>query len=117
LSPIEYWGGEENALIFWENIRNGLGLELRVAKTASLRLGYFEDIQDQTGGILVGEGYGRRRISLLRYLLERHTRPLDVGWCWGVGLEYRGVKLDVGVDESIYDFATRNVRFQLSARL
>lgn len=116
LSPIEYWGGEENALIFWENMRDGLGLELRVAKLASLRLGYFEDIQDQAGGILVGEGYGRRRISLLRYLLERHTRPLDVGWCWGVGIEFHGVKLDVGVDENIYDFATRNVRFQLSVR-
>ena len=117
VSPIEYWGGEENALIFWENMRDGLGLELRVAKMASVRLGYFEDIQDQTGGILVGEGYGTRRISLLRYLVEHHTKPQDVGWCWGVGLEYRGVKLDVGVDENIYGYATRDVRFQLSARL
>jgi hypothetical protein len=117
VTPIEYWGGEESALMFWENMRDGLGFELRVAKLASLRLGYFEDIQDQTGGILVGEGYGTRRISLLRYLVEHHTKPQDVGWCWGVGLEYRGLKFDVGVDESIYDFATRNVRFQLSARL
>jgi len=117
VTPIDYWGGEESALMFWENMRDGLGLELRVAKMAGLRLGYFEDIQDQAGGILVGEGHGRRRISLLRYMVEHHTTPQDVGWCWGVGLEFHGVKLDVGVDESIFDYATRNVRFQLSARL
>jgi hypothetical protein len=117
VTPIEYSGGGDSALMFWENMRDGLGLELRIAKMASVRLGYFEDVQDQTGGILVGTEYCRRRISLLRYLLEHHTKPQDVGWCWGVGLEYRGLKFDIGVDESIYDFATRDVRFQLSGRL
>jgi hypothetical protein len=117
VTPIDYWGGGDSALMFWENMRDGLGLELRVTKLASLRLGYFEDIQDQTGGILVAEGYGTRRISLLRYLVEHHTKPRDVGWCWGVGVEFHGVKLDVGVDESIFNYATRDVRFQLSARL
>ena len=116
VTPIDYWGGGDSALMFWENMRDGLGLELRVAKLASVRLGYFEDIQDQTGGILVGEGHGRRRISLLRYLVEHHTTPQDVGWCWGVGLEFHGVKLDVGVDENIFNYATHDVRFQLSAR-
>lgn len=116
VTPTGHWGGEESALMFWENMRDGLGLELRVAKMATVRLGYFEDIQNQTGGILVGEGYGTRRISLLRYLVEHHTKPRDVGWCWGVGLEYRWLRLDVGVDESIFNYATRDVRFQLSAR-
>ncbi len=65
----------------------GSGLELGFWRLAFVRLGYF-----------------------------RNNR-VDKGLTWGFGLMYRGIGLDVGVDEDIYDFPTRNVRFQLTARL
>jgi hypothetical protein len=100
---------------FWEQMQDGVGLELRFAKLASVRLGYFEDIQGQRGGILVENDDATRRYSLLRQLV-RPSPGEAVGWgfCWGVGVEFNGLKFDVGVDEDIYDFPTRNVRFQLS---
>ncbi len=119
VSPMEWWlEGGDSTIMFWENMEHGIGLECKVADVATVRLGYFEDIVGQRGGLLVEDtNHNRHRISLLRYVFQHHNRALDIGLCWGVGLEYRGLKLDVGVDESIYDFATRNVRFQLSARL
>jgi len=105
-----------NLVSLWEQLESGLGLELRFAKLASVRLGYFEDIMGQRGGILVKNSHGgTRRTSLLRRLLEPPAGEA-VGWglCWGVGVEFSGIKFDVGVDEDIYDFPTRNVRFQLS---
>jgi hypothetical protein len=103
---------------FWEQMEDGIGIELRFAKLASVRLGYFEDIAGQRGGIVV-ENFGTtRHVSLLRQLSEPPPGKV-VGWgfCWGVGVEFSGLKFDVGVDEDIYDFGTRNVRFQVSAGL
>jgi hypothetical protein len=117
-SPMDWWLGGDTTVMVWENLEHGIGVEIRVAKTASLRLGYIEDIADQVGGIIVPGPYGYpRHISLLRFLLERHGKPTDLGLCWGAGLEYGPVRFDVGVDESVIDYATRSIRFQLSARL
>ncbi len=100
-------------------MEDGIGLELRFVRLASVRLGYFEDIVGQRGGIVVKDAMGfTRHVSLLRQIVQ--PRPGEaVGWgfCWGVGVEYSGLKFDVGVDENIYDFPTRNVRFQLSGRI
>jgi len=119
VTPIEYWMDGDSALMFWENMRDGLGLELRIAKMATVRLGYFEDIQGYSGGITVKGQHGiTRRVSLLRFVTQSGLgKAVGMGLCWGVGLEYRGLRLDVGVDEEIYYIAPRNVRFQLSARL
>lgn len=99
-----------------EQMQDGVGLELRFAKLASARLGYFEDIQGQRGGIVVKDSFGEyRHISLFRQLNGQHIgKAVAFGFCWGVGVEFDGLKFDVGVDEDIYDFPTRNVRFQLS---
>jgi hypothetical protein len=103
----------------WEQMQDGLGIELRVAQLASVRLGYFEDIQGQRGGIVVRNSHGQtHHVSLYRQLtVPFPDKAVGWGFCWGVGIEFRGLKFDVGVDEEVYDFATRNVRFQLSARL
>jgi hypothetical protein len=103
---------------FWEQLEDGIGLELRFAKLASIRLGYFEDVVGQRGGILLKDPMGfTRRVSLLRQLFwPRPGEAVGWGFCWGVGVEFSGLKFDVGVDEDIYDFPTRNVRFQLSGR-
>ena len=51
----------------------------------------------------------------LGYRYEHSLR----GFTWGVGLEHRGVRIDVGVDSDIYDsvFRYRSVRFQFSWHL
>jgi len=51
----------------------------------------------------------------LGYRYEHGLRGLT----WGVGLEHRGVRIDVGVDSDIYDpvLRYRSVRFQFSWRL
>lgn len=74
----------------WRDLYHwGTGLELEFARLAFVRLGYLHYDSD-----------GWR------------------GWTWGVGLDHRGVRLDVGVDSGIYQSASsRNVRFQLSGRL
>jgi hypothetical protein len=73
----------------WRDLYHwGTGLELGFARLAVVRLGYLH--------------YGR------------DSRK---GFTWGVGLEQRGIRLDVGVDSDVYQLTTRNVRFQLSARL
>ncbi len=43
-----------------------------------------------------------------------HSRK---GLTWGVGLEQRGIRIDVGVDSDLYDLPTRSVRFQFSWHL
>ncbi len=103
---------------FWEQLEDGIGFELRLAGLASVRFGYFEDIVGQRGGVVVeNEGF-TRHVSLLRRLNNPQLGKI-VGWgfCWGVGVEFSGIRFDVGVDEDIYDFSTRNVRFELSGRL
>lgn len=74
----------------WRDLYHwGTGLELEFARLAFVRLGYLHCDSD-----------GWR------------------GWTWGVGLEHRGVRLDVGVDSGIYQWpSSRNVRFQLSGRI
>ena len=108
----------DNLVDFWEQMEDGIGLELRFVRLASVRLGYFEDIVGQRGGIVVRDAMGfTHHVSLLRQIVQ--PRPGEaVGWgfCWGVGVEYSGLKFDVGVDENTYDFPTRNVRFQISGR-
>jgi hypothetical protein len=67
----------------------GAGMELKFAQLAFVRLGYLHYDRD-----------GRR------------------GFTWGVGIERRGVRLDVGVDSDFYqEPVTKNVRFQFSWHL
>jgi len=101
-------------------MQKGLGIELRFARLFRLRFGYFEDIPGQRGGILIEDSlYHTSHISLLRYLTKpvpNKGRAKISGFCWGVGIEWNGVKVDAGIDEQIYDFPTPNLRFQISCR-
>jgi hypothetical protein len=64
----------------------------------------------------VGAGLelGAAHLAFVRlgYRYEHSLR----GPTWGVGLEHRGIRIDVGVDSDIYDqaFRPRSVRFQFS---
>ena len=103
---------------FIEQFEIGIGLELRLLEVASVRVGYFEDIQGQRGGIWAVPDPGIEwpvHISIARWLADpgRWSNE-EVRLSWGVGVEYEGFRFDVGVDEEIYAFPTRNVRFQVS---
>jgi len=66
----------------------GAGLELEFSHLAFFRLGYFYN--------------------------DRVWR----GWTWGVGLQHRGVRFDIGVDSGFLgEPSTRDVEFQLSGRI
>jgi len=81
---------EENS--FWENLKyefkeawKGIGLELTFYKIISLRSGYFYDME------------GARK-----------------GFTFGGGINIKNFELDIGIDESIYDFPTENRKISLS---
>jgi hypothetical protein len=108
---------------FANELWKGVGLELKIARLASVRVGYFEDVEGQRGGILVEQSTGVKHVSLLDYLTHKYVGhvldapyTMPIGLCWGVGLEFKGITADIGVDEFIYDFPGRNVRFQLGYR-
>ncbi|MFO7650103.1 MAG: PorV/PorQ family protein [bacterium] len=112
--------GFERVVSFTEQFQFGAGVEVTFARVASLRLGYFQDIYGQRGGLVCEKsGTGQsRHISPLRYLTEGGwDKPMAWGLCWGCGVEFGGFAFDVGVDEDIYDFLTPNVRAQVSWQL
>lgn len=103
-----------------QEMQFGAGVELRFARIARVRFGYFEDYIGQRGGMeaVWADGRGPTRISLWRFLAEKGwSEPRFIGFVWGGGVEYRGFAFDIGVDEGIYAFPTRNVRFQMSWQL
>ncbi len=87
---VDMFAHEENS--FWENFKyefkeawKGIGLELTFYKTISLRSGYFYDME------------GERK-----------------GFTFGGGINIKNFELDIGIDESIYDFPTENRKISLS---
>jgi|GEM_PF-892615 len=78
---------------FWQHVEyeflnepwKGIGLECAVYDIVTLRGGYFYD------------GEGRRS-----------------GFTYGAGLSYAGIALDIGIDEEIFDFSTKNRRISLT---
>ncbi len=87
---VSMFAQEENP--FWENLKyeinevwKGIGLELTFYRTISLRAGYFYDME------------GERK-----------------GFTFGGGINIRNFELDIGIDESIYEFPTVNRKTSLS---
>lgn len=81
---------EDNS--FSENLKyeikeawKGIGLELTCYKTISLRAGYFYDME------------GERK-----------------GFTFGTGINIKNLELDIGIDERIFDWQTKNRRISLS---
>ncbi|UCG92394.1 MAG: PorV/PorQ family protein [candidate division WOR-3 bacterium] len=77
---------------FFENLRyeldeawKAVGLEIDYYNFVKLRAGYFRDVE------------GARE-----------------GWTYGGGIQAAGFSIDVGVDQSIYDFPTTNRKFSFS---
>jgi hypothetical protein len=104
----------------WEGLENGVGLEVGYASTFTLRLGYLEDVAGNRGGIVMLDrnGYSRRRISLLRFLVDKGPGKCESwGFCWGVGLEFGRFGLDIGFDDNIDHYSDERLRLQFTYKL
>ncbi|OYD17066.1 hypothetical protein CH330_01015 [candidate division WOR-3 bacterium JGI_Cruoil_03_51_56] len=98
------------------DIWKSLGIEVTALDILSLRLGYFEDLTGQRGGIVLekdgvtshfGIGEALTRTGLGRFK--------SLGLCWGIGLGWKDyIRLDLSSDAAIYDFPTTNVKVALT---
>ncbi len=100
----------------WKDVWKALGIEATALNLVSLRLGYFEDLNNQLGGIVLenedGETYHYGVWdALTRKGLGRVER---VGLCWGFGVGTEALRFDLSSDAAIYDFPTKNWKFQLT---
>jgi hypothetical protein len=117
VSSTESVHGDE-FLSTWEAAAKGIGLELRFFRLANVRLGYVEDLPHH-GGIIMRVGDNSPySTSLLRYLVGHPVgKPVGFGMCWGVGVEYHGMAVDIGADNDDWGKSTwPSLRLQLSYR-
>jgi len=94
-----------------------LGLEVSIyQEILSLRVGYFFDKTGARGGFFLEDETGsRNHVGLFPWLTgQEEGRLTKVGITFGGGIKYAGFQLDIGIDESIYDFPTKNRKFSLS---
>jgi hypothetical protein len=99
----------------WEAWKS-IGIEAEFYDLVSVRLGYFEDISGQRGGILVNQGGSDEHISLTDFLFTKDHGDFAgrVGLCFGIGVQFKGFQFDVSNDQMIYDFDTKNYKFSLT---
>ncbi len=108
----------------WEAWKS-VGIEALFFDIASLRIGYFEDISGQRGGILVNRSGSDEHIALTDYLFssDRGKFAGKIGLCFGIGVQFKefpkdffikGIQFDVSNDQMIYDFSTQNYKFSLT---
>jgi hypothetical protein len=101
----------------WRDVWKAVGIEATAFDLVSLRLGYFEDVNSERGGLMYGdEHYIYRHLGITDIFTERNAGRLRrIGLCWGFGLGYKDYfRIDVSSDAAIYDFPTSNWKLQLT---
>lgn len=101
----------------WRWTWRSVGLEGTFFRIATVRLGYFEDLRWQRGGIVLKDEIGiTEHYSLCEALTTRGLGRLKgIGLCWGVGIGLDDkVRLDFGSDAAVYDFPTANWKLTLA---
>jgi hypothetical protein len=100
-----------------KDIDRGIGLEFSAYDLVHLRIGYYEDVTNRTGGLLIAY-YGRQEhVSICDYLFNgeiRGSKIYKVGLTYSVGITYKNASVDIGTDQYLYDFDTANWKFTLS---
>lgn len=93
----------------WEAWKH-FGIEAQFYDLATLRLGYFEDISGQRGGILVNQSGTDEHIALTDFLFTKGNGSFanKIGLTLGMGFQFKGFQVDVSYDGLIYDFPTQN---------
>ncbi|MGQ9678429.1 MAG: PorV/PorQ family protein [bacterium] len=103
----------------WRDAWKSLGVEAGayLGNVAGfLRMGYFEDITGQRGGIVFErEGQGTYHYPLWDVLTRRGLGNFkSLGLTLGGGIRFQRFQFDLGVDQFIYDFPTSNYKFSFS---
>lgn len=81
----------------------------------SARVGYFEDVTGQRGGVVLEKESQTHHYSLFRALSTSDLGSIkSLGLCFGAGIEYAKFKFDLSIDQLIYDFPTSNYKFSFS---
>ncbi len=85
-------------------------------KLLHVRMGYFEDLTGQRGGIVMKNKDGNSYHYGLGDVLTRKGlgSVSSIGLCFGVGVEFAKFKFDLSMDQLIYDFPTSNYKFSFS---
>ena len=100
-----------------QDVWKALAVEVTGFDVVALRLGYFEDVSWQRGGIVSERGGVQYRHNLSDVLAWRNLGELrSIGLCWGFGIGYKDYfRLDVSSDAAVYDFPTSNWKLSLVA--
>jgi hypothetical protein len=81
----------------------------------SARLGYFEDLTGQRGGVVLEKEGQTFHYGLGDVLTRKNLGTFkSIGLCFGAGVEFAKFKLDLSMDQLIYDFPTSNYKFSFS---
>jgi hypothetical protein len=99
----------------WKDVWKAIGIEATAFDFMSLRLGYFEDLTNQRGGLVYEkEWWNTEHHGIGDVLAGRHLGKLkSVGLCWGMGFGSDELRVDFSSDAAIYDFPTSNWKLQL----
>jgi hypothetical protein len=100
----------------WRSTWRSLAVEATFVELLSARVGYFEDIDGQRGGIVLERtGENQVHYGLDEVLMRKNLGSFrSIGLCFGGGIEYARFKFDLSIDKLIYDFSTDNYKFSLS---
>ncbi|MCX6844800.1 MAG: PorV/PorQ family protein [candidate division WOR-3 bacterium] len=99
----------------WQDVWKVVGVETTAFGLVSLRLGYFEDLTNQRGGLVYEKQSGyTEHYGLGDVLTRKNLGKFErVGLCWGLGFGSDKLRFDFSSDAAIYDFPTKNWKFQL----
>jgi hypothetical protein len=100
----------------WKDVWKAVGIEATAFEFVSLRLGYFEDLTSQRGGIVFeNEDGATYHYGIWDAFTRKNLGRLErIGLCWGFGLGTDKLRFDFSSDAAIYDFPTQNWRLQLT---
>jgi hypothetical protein len=100
----------------WKDAWKALGIEATAFNLVSLRLGYFEDVTNQRGGIVLEKEGQTYHYGFWDTVTRKDLGSLEgIGLCWGFGLGTDKLRFDISSDAAIYDFPTTNWKFSLVA--
>ncbi|HTW91069.1 MAG TPA: PorV/PorQ family protein [bacterium] len=91
------------------------GVEAKFINLLSARVGYFEDLTGQRGGIVLEKDGQTYHYGLGDVLTRKGLGTFkSIGLCLGGGVEFMRFKFDLSMDQWIYDFPTSNYKFSFS---
>lgn len=98
----------------WRDVWKAIGIEATAFNVVSLRLGYFEDLTGQRGGIVIEKEGQTYHYGVWDALTRKHLGKVKrIGLCWGLGFGSDKLRFDFSSDAAIYDFPTKNWKSQL----